>query len=153
MGGYRAVYLRFPEQKFSVIILGNLAQLVPLNLAYQVADVYLKDQLAPNQETTFRAKPEEASPTIANEMPEGGLKQYTGEYYSEELATAYEISVKDSLLQVSIYGQPFQTVKPVAPGQFEAPYHIFRFQRNEDNAIDGFILDAGGIEGLVFKKI
>lgn len=43
--GYRAELLRFPEQKFTVICLCNIANAVPENLARQVADVYLTDKL------------------------------------------------------------------------------------------------------------
>ena len=43
--GYRAELLRFPDQKFSVICLCNIASAVPENLARQVADIYLADKL------------------------------------------------------------------------------------------------------------
>lgn len=45
--GYRTELLRFPEQKFSVICLCNIANAVPENLARQVADIYLSDRLQP----------------------------------------------------------------------------------------------------------
>jgi len=45
--GYRTELLRFPEQKFSVICLCNLGTARPGDLAYQVADIYLADKLAP----------------------------------------------------------------------------------------------------------
>jgi CubicO group peptidase (beta-lactamase class C family) len=45
--GYRTELLRFPEQKFSVICLCNIASAVPENLARQVADIYLADKLQP----------------------------------------------------------------------------------------------------------
>lgn len=45
--GYRTELLRFPEQKFSVICLCNIASAVPENLARQVADIYLADKLKP----------------------------------------------------------------------------------------------------------
>ena len=45
--GYRTELLRFPEQKFSVICLCNIASAVPENLARQVADIYLTDRLQP----------------------------------------------------------------------------------------------------------
>jgi CubicO group peptidase (beta-lactamase class C family) len=45
--GYRTELLRFPEQKFSVICLCNIASAVPENLARQVADIYLSDRLQP----------------------------------------------------------------------------------------------------------
>jgi CubicO group peptidase (beta-lactamase class C family) len=41
--GYRAEYLRFPDQRLTLIILGNLETLQPYLLARQVADVWLAD--------------------------------------------------------------------------------------------------------------
>src|SRR5271155_2105876 len=43
--GYRTELLRFPEQRFSVICLCNIASAVPENLARQVSDIYLEDKL------------------------------------------------------------------------------------------------------------
>ena len=43
--GYRTELLRFPEQKFTVICLCNIANAVPENLARKVADIYLADTL------------------------------------------------------------------------------------------------------------
>jgi CubicO group peptidase (beta-lactamase class C family) len=43
-GGYRSVLMRFPEQRFTVAVLSNLADVVPLVLARRVADVYLEGQ-------------------------------------------------------------------------------------------------------------
>ena len=45
--GYRTELLRFPEQKFTIICLCNIASAVPEHLARKVADVYLADQLQP----------------------------------------------------------------------------------------------------------
>ena len=45
--GYRTELLRFPQQKFSVICLCNVANAVPDDLARQVADIYLADTLQP----------------------------------------------------------------------------------------------------------
>jgi CubicO group peptidase (beta-lactamase class C family) len=45
--GYRTDLLRFPEQKFSVICLCNVASAVPENLARKVVDLYLADKVQP----------------------------------------------------------------------------------------------------------
>jgi len=45
--GYRTELLRFPEQKFTVICLCNIASAVPKKLAQQVVDLYLADKLRP----------------------------------------------------------------------------------------------------------
>ncbi len=65
MGGYRAVYLRFPDEQFSVIILENVGNLQPLNRAYEVADVFLVDLLAeqtPATKDNLVAAEEQESP-------------------------------------------------------------------------------------------
>ena len=49
--GYRTELLRFPEQKFTVICLCNIANAVPENLARKVADIYLADKLQPDAST------------------------------------------------------------------------------------------------------
>jgi CubicO group peptidase (beta-lactamase class C family) len=54
--GYRTTLLRFPQQKFSVICLCNIATSNPLDLSYRVADLYLESQLAPDSAPTTGAK-------------------------------------------------------------------------------------------------
>ena len=46
-GGFKTVILRFPDQRFSVIVLANLRDMVPLRIAKKVADIYLSDRLEP----------------------------------------------------------------------------------------------------------
>ena len=45
--GFRSHLIRFPDQKFGVVILCNLDTFNPLSLAEKVADLYLADILAP----------------------------------------------------------------------------------------------------------
>lgn len=45
--GYRSIFSRFPDQRFSVILLSNLATFSPDGMASRVADLYLADQLKP----------------------------------------------------------------------------------------------------------
>jgi CubicO group peptidase (beta-lactamase class C family) len=56
--GYRTELLRFPEQKFSVICLCNIASAVPENLARKVADIYLADKLKPEASALKRSSNE-----------------------------------------------------------------------------------------------
>jgi CubicO group peptidase (beta-lactamase class C family) len=44
--GYRTEFLRFPQQRFSVIVLCNLSSANPGSLAHQVADLYLQGDFA-----------------------------------------------------------------------------------------------------------
>ena len=43
--GFRAEMIRFPEQKFSVIVLANLGVINPSRLARKVADLFLAEKL------------------------------------------------------------------------------------------------------------
>jgi CubicO group peptidase (beta-lactamase class C family) len=45
--GFRADLLRFPEQRFSVIVLGNSSDMDESGIAHRVADVYLASSLTP----------------------------------------------------------------------------------------------------------
>jgi CubicO group peptidase (beta-lactamase class C family) len=45
--GYRTAFLRFPQQKFSVMCLCNLGTANPDRLSHQVVDLYLEKQLSP----------------------------------------------------------------------------------------------------------
>jgi CubicO group peptidase (beta-lactamase class C family) len=56
--GYRTELLRFPEQKFSVICLCNIASAVPENLVRKVADIYLADKLKPEASALKRSSNE-----------------------------------------------------------------------------------------------
>ena len=42
--GYRSSLYRFPDQKFSVNVLSNLASFNPSGMAVKIADIYLKDK-------------------------------------------------------------------------------------------------------------
>ena len=55
--GFRSHLMRFPDQKFGVVILCNLDTFNPLRLAEKVADLYLADALAPEE----TSEPEKSS--------------------------------------------------------------------------------------------
>lgn len=73
--GYRSYLLRFPEQKYSIIVLSNMGSFNPGGLAYKIADVCLKGVLKDD------AKKDEPKKPDANfKVSEALLKLYEGEY-------------------------------------------------------------------------
>ncbi|MBN1453253.1 MAG: beta-lactamase family protein [Anaerolineales bacterium] len=117
--GYRSELLRFPEQRFSVICLCNLASMTPEELARRVADVYF--------EAEFEGKPipsyeEEKSKAIAKTLPITAeqARQYTGIYTSMELATEYVLSAQDDrlFLQRNRF-TPRESLQATAPHTFK----------------------------------
>ncbi len=69
-GGYKTVILRVPEERFSVIILANQRECVPLRLAKKVADIYLKERLEKGD-----------VPQATQPAPDGArLAEFAGDY-------------------------------------------------------------------------
>lgn len=159
--GYRAEMLRFPEQMLSVIVLCNVAQANPSELALRVADVYLADVLEPAIEST---DDQEQAPEPMPEdfpLPVAELRQYEGSYVSRELDATYRVEIRDGRLHWEIPGRMgaflrpeaedrFRSEDPAAPGQ-DAPL-VMRFARTPRGDIGGFLLDAGRVENLWFER-
>ena len=154
--GYRAELIRFPEQKFSVICLSNLATFNPSRLARQVADVYLADQFKPPAQSA------QSQPPNRSEAPERKdpikltsvqLAEYAGNYYSEELDVTYEMFVDGEHLILRIAGRPqSQSMTIARKDGFAVPGVSVNFSRAEQGRISGFSLNAGRVKGILFVK-
>lgn len=86
--GYRTELLRFPEQKFSVICLCNIASAVPENLARKVADIYLADKLKP-EENALKRSSNESFPDPAT---------FAGEYLDPRTHLMYTFTASNGSL-------------------------------------------------------
>jgi CubicO group peptidase (beta-lactamase class C family) len=86
--GYRTELLRFPEQKFSVICLCNIASAVPENLARQVADIYLSDRLQPGASAL--------NPSIQGDFPDPGT--FAGKYLDPRTHLMYTFTTSNGNL-------------------------------------------------------
>jgi CubicO group peptidase (beta-lactamase class C family) len=149
LAGYRANHMRFPDQDFSVILLGNLSSHNSTLMAKKVAEVYLEDQMEPVEDinvTTNSSNSNNATPyEVTN--PE----QYKGSYYSEELDVNYTISFEYGRLYCRVKHNPSMAMTGNSKD-------IFRFQgvrvafSRVNNRITGFRLDAGRVQNLNFIK-
>ncbi len=90
--GYRAMTMRFPEQRFSVVLQCNLGTMNPSNLARRIADIYLADQ--------FKAEAVSArTPEVKFiELPEQDLREKTGAYRNPINGVIWKLNVKDGKL-------------------------------------------------------
>jgi CubicO group peptidase (beta-lactamase class C family) len=95
--GYRTAILRFPEQKFSVICLCNIASSDPDRLAQQIADIYLDSQFPPNHTASKASAHLDTAP-------------YVGLYRDAELHSVYNISAADG--ELVLFGQHLKAVGP-----------------------------------------
>jgi len=160
-GGYRADLLRFPEQHFSVACLCNVGNAGPTRRAHQVADIYLSSLMKPKENRSPESESKEKS-EIAVDTDQ--LRNYSGDYWSEELGVAYRLGVTDGRIKVlsvvDASGSPrvnnFATdaLRAVGADEFEVGKSrvVLRFQRDAKQPASAFTLDAGRTKGITFQR-
>ncbi len=149
--GFRSHLIRFPVQKFGVVILCNLDTFNPLNLAKKIADLYLADVLAPKAPEPDTQPPErnETEP-LSPEL----LSEFEGDYYTEELDTTYTIGVREDRL-VAQHRRHDDISLTYADGHFVGDAWFFPevyFSRDDTGQITGFRLTGNRVKNLRFKK-
>jgi len=155
--GFRAALVRFPEQKFSVVILANLDAINPSGLAFGVADIYLADLIkAPSKEeakkTPTIAVPK-AEPVKALSAEE--LNEYAGTYVSEELLDIhYKLTVEKDMLKIEMRTMEPAPLKALAPDKFLLPSYGLNveFVRGTGGNVTGFTVSVGRAAGIAFVK-
>lgn len=149
LGGYRADLLRFPDQRFSVILLSNLSSFDPSRLARQVADIYLADEFEED-----KPKPPKRSKrkTETIDIPEEKLKEYTGKFYSREVQAGFEIFIREGKLEMRQNGDESVPILAISEDKFRVGGWTIQFVRSENNEITGFRLNSGRVQNLLFEK-
>jgi CubicO group peptidase (beta-lactamase class C family) len=139
--GYRSYLTRFPDQKVEIIVLSNAAEFNAGRMAYQVADIYLKDQFA--KPALQPKKDEIAKPAL---MVERNILQfYVGEYQLQPGAIL-TVTEKEGFLSGQITGQaPFQ-FSALSTSEFEVAEVGAKvaFLSGSDGKIKGMTLDQSG---------
>jgi CubicO group peptidase (beta-lactamase class C family) len=163
-GGYRAELLRFPEQHFSVACLCNRGDANPSRRAHQVADIYLGSMMKPREEKKDAERESETAEKKEIPLTAEQLRAYTGDYWSNELGVVYRLGTADGKLKLVaiLDGGGFFHTSTLVPNAFEAtaadefklsktPVKI-HFERDSNQAISGFKLDAGRTLGMAFTR-
>ncbi|MYA70709.1 beta-lactamase family protein [Candidatus Poribacteria bacterium] len=151
--GFRSHLIRFPDQKFGVVILCNLDTFNPLRLAEQVTNIYLADVLAPIEasEPKKAAPAEDIKPeTLTPEQ----LTEFEGDYYTEELDTTYSIRVHGNQL-IAQHIRHDDILLTYTDGHFLGNTWFFpeiRFTRDDTEQVTGFGLTGGRVRNLHFEK-
>ena len=152
LAGYRAHFLQFPGQSYSVIILSNRSDGAPGSKAYKVADIVLEELFTEEKEVKQareekpNSAPDEAAPAKVD------VQEFTGDYYCEDLDVVYRFSVEGESLQFSIQNKEESALNISGVDEFRSSGLLFRFNRNKGK-IAGFELDAGRVKNLAFTKI
>jgi CubicO group peptidase (beta-lactamase class C family) len=149
--GYRTEILRFPEQRFTVLCLCNLATANPGVLSRRVADVVLEKELggSPLSDTAAaRPRPKTEHPQLS----EAALAVYAGEYRSAELDATFKLLVENGSLMLRMNWNKPMKLDPYRRDEFQAGGVIsLAFRRNSEH-IAGFDLSAGRVRNVRFEK-
>ncbi len=107
--GFRAEMMRFPEQKFTVICLCNLATINPTKLAKKVADICLSQYFI------------KELPIIRPvELPHHKIQKLTGIYANPDTGLACWVGTERGELVLNIYGLKLKLI-PVSERVFRTP--------------------------------
>lgn len=151
MMGFKAAYLQFPEQRFSVITTCNLGSINPMPLAQQVADVYLGDQLAravPSSTTMRRSNSSTDSEPFDNDEVVG----LAGTFYSDELDVSYELAVENGQLWLRLRNTPPLLLRKLEDGQARAGPLNLTFEHDAAEMASAFTVNAGRVTNIRFKR-
>lgn len=152
LGGYRAHMLRFPDEKFTVIVLFNTGNVDPAGYAEKTADIFLADTLGP---ATVTAEPvtveEKKTEPFAPSTTQ--LAAYVGEYESGELLVRYRVIDDNGALSVVIRDAVTRPLKPLEKDVFSMNDAVIRFTRGRSGAVDGLTVEAGRVKNLRFARI
>lgn len=135
--GYRTYLGRFPDQKFSVMVLSNLASFDPSSMAMSIADLYLADHLV---EETVAAEVKPEFETI--DVDPAKLQLYAGRY---ELTSGEQITIRRNgdRLNLRLPNQSWETIFAIDEAKFlsfDAKSECL-FQLDSEGRVDGILIN------------
>lgn len=152
--GFRSYYMRFPEQRFSIVVLANQGPFPDYEIARDIAILYLKDLIKEpldKKQRTYRDR-EALEHSKRIQLKQDQLEEYAGIYHSEELDVSYVLYSDGNNLIMRVgryYTTPLECNKT---DEFKWSFRDLSFTRNQAGDISGFLLHENPIRGLEFKK-
>jgi CubicO group peptidase (beta-lactamase class C family) len=113
--GYRSDFIRFPDQRLSLVCLCNFSRSNPGMLTRRVADIYLADQLKAEQPKVKAITA--AVPSTGEKPSEQELMSKVGAYYARQREETIRLEFKDGKLTANV-GPGFQLM-PVSKDRFQ----------------------------------
>lgn len=137
---FDTMFARFPDQKLSVIVLGNAGNLGAHGLMLRIADIFLDPRLPPPEK--FKPRPD--APKPAKLTPQAARAAgYEGAYYSDEMNVVYRIVIEKDAVMLH---HPRMAFELRSSGRdrlvASAPIGALSFQRDAKGAITGLRMDS-----------
>lgn len=158
--GYRAGMSRYPEAGYSFVALCNGAQIDPMALIANTAEVYLEDRMEPSREA---AGPEaQTGPSEEDDAPQGrpghdipDRSRYAGSFHSPELNATYHLR-EEGAAGLTLHAGRLDpaTLLAVSDGVLSGRRGMtFRFLALEDGRYQAMMVDAGRVKNLRFTRV
>jgi len=80
------------------------------------------------------------------------LREYEGDYLSQELRVTFKIAIKKAKLHFIHRNAPVPPLRPTLQDKFAVGRFKIQFSRDEENKISGFRLDVGRVKNLRFER-
>jgi CubicO group peptidase (beta-lactamase class C family) len=150
--GYRAELIRFPKQRFSVVLLCNLATIKPFPLAENVADLYLTFPMKQQQSPESGAYGVKAKATFTDVE----LSRYLGSYRNPRNEITRQIILRNGkLFYVGGKGNDTE-LEPVSRDEFQMvgtpiPVHV-KFTSALSGKISGMQTAVENDQPIVFES-
>lgn len=148
--GYRSYIVWFPEQKLGIVVLSNLGSMNPREMAFQVADIYLMDKLAPHEREIEQTEEESEEPAV--KVNTELYDEYVGIYKASGLIIT--ITRENDRLMGEATGVSKKELVPKSETTFlakEAKAQL-TFQREANGKVTQLILHRGG-QDVPVKRI
>jgi CubicO group peptidase (beta-lactamase class C family) len=145
--GYRSYVIRFPDQKFAVVVLSNLGNFNPNTMARQVADIYLADRVT----VEVAGKPAAERATV--KVNPAIYEAYVGTYEVQG-GPVVTISREGDSLKAQPAGQPKIELLPESETSFyvKVADAVLTFHRDASGKVDRFTL-AQSTQNLTAKRV
>jgi CubicO group peptidase (beta-lactamase class C family) len=161
-GGYQSTYMRFPDERLSVITLCNVAT-PSATLAEQVASVYMPQMYRvgdggmgsfPSRfDIVQQNRSVGATPDVAQLEEPDEQVWLEGKYYSEELDMEVVLRSRSSILYMQRPVGDSLAFKRVARDVFTTSDQVtMQVERDGAGVVAGFLLSTGRVRGLRFAK-
>jgi hypothetical protein len=146
--------VRFPEKNLSIVALSNDEHINIFQTGLTIAGYYLKNDLKARAsvETLAPANEKKGAPAEIN----NDLRDFEGEFYSDELSAAFSIRASNGKLIIS--QTRLSDVELIAngrdkfSGRLEFPVEV-EFLRSGNGSVTGFKISNFGAKNVKFEKV
>lgn len=158
-GGHAAAFRtfmgRFPNERLAIIALSNDEHNERLNARWQLAEFYIKDKMKEEKPSATVSAQSTVKPVTKYTS---SLRDFAGEYYSDELSTSYTFVVRgDTLIMTHLKLNDIE-LKRMGNNTFsgsgpETFAFEMEFLKNEKRVVNGFTISNFGVKNLKFLKV